>query len=133
MLLIVAHHYIVNSGLTAVDGPIYANPMTWRSLFLLIFGAWGKTGINCFVFITGYYMCTSHITARKFVKLLGEVMFYRIVIYCVFWLTGYAPFSVAQLISILIPVKTIKTGFTSAFLVFYLAIPFLNIQIFLVS
>lgn len=129
MLLIVGHHYVVNSGLTAVDGPIYADPMSWRSLFLLIFGAWGKTGINCFVFITGYFMCTSDITLRKFVKLLGEVMFYRIVIWCIFWLTGYEHFSASQLISAMIPIKTIKTGFTQAFLVFYLSIPFLNILI----
>ena len=47
MLLIVAHHYVVNSGLLAVDGPIYSNPMSEKSLFLLLFGAFGKTGINC--------------------------------------------------------------------------------------
>lgn len=48
MFLIVAHHYVVNSGLTAIDGPIYVAPTSLKSLFLLIFGAWGKTGINCF-------------------------------------------------------------------------------------
>lgn len=30
MLLIVAHHYVVNSGLTAADGPVYADPLSWR-------------------------------------------------------------------------------------------------------
>lgn len=129
MLLIVAHHFVVNSGLAAVDGPIYSDPTSWRSLFLLIFGAWGKTGINCFVFITGYFLCTSNINLRKFVKLLGEVMFYRIVIWCIFWLTGYEHFSLTQFVYALIPVRTIKTSFTPAFLVFYLAIPFLNILI----
>ena len=49
MLLIVAHHYVVNSGLTAANGPIQADPLSGRSIFLLLFGAWGKTGINCFV------------------------------------------------------------------------------------
>ena len=28
MLFIVAHHYVVNSGLTSADGPIYADPMS---------------------------------------------------------------------------------------------------------
>ena len=76
MLAIVAHHYVVNSGLTAADGPIYADPLSGASIFLLLFGAWGKIGINCFVMITGYFMCESHITVRKFVKLIFEVMFY---------------------------------------------------------
>ena len=39
MLLIVAHHYVVNSGLTALDRPLYANPLSWRSIFLFLFGA----------------------------------------------------------------------------------------------
>ena len=44
MLLIVAHHYVVNSDLTVPEGPIFADPMSKRSLFLLVFGAWGKSG-----------------------------------------------------------------------------------------
>ena len=76
MLLIVAHHYVVNSGLTAEDGPILSSPTSTHSLFLVLFGAWGKIGINCFVMITGYFMCKSKITAKKFVKLIGEWFFY---------------------------------------------------------
>ena len=129
MLLIVAHHYVVNSGLTAADGPIYAAPLSWRSLVLLIFGAWGKTGINCFVLITGYFMCKSQITAKKFAKLLFEVMFYRIAIFAVFWITGYEPFTFAGLIKVIIPVRSIGIDFVKTFLVFYLFIPFLSVLI----
>ena len=42
MLLIVAHHYVVNSGLMSVDGPIRSDPMSYKSIFLILFGAWGK-------------------------------------------------------------------------------------------
>lgn len=129
MILIVAHHYVVNSGLTATGGPIYSNPLSWRSLFLLLFGAWGKTGINCFVLITGYFMCKSNITAKKFIKLLGEIMFYRIVINTIFWISGYAEFSFKVLVKVLLPITSIGTGFTSAYLVFFLCIPFLNILV----
>lgn len=129
MLLIVAHHYVVNSGLTSVGGPVYADPLSWRSLFLLLFGAWGKTGINCFVLITGYFMCKSRITAKKFAKLLGAVYFYRVVINGIFWLTGYSVFSLKSLVKLLIPVTSIGTGFTGAYLVFFLFIPFLNVLV----
>ena len=88
MLLIVAHHYVVNSGLTSLDGPISYNPTSAKSLFLLLFGAWGKTGINCFVLITGYFMCKSQITFKKFAKLILQVMFYNILINCVFWISS---------------------------------------------
>ena len=124
MLLIVAHHYVVNSGLTDAGGVIYSDPMSAKSLFLLIFGAWGKTGINCFVLITGYFMCKSRITAKKFIKLLFELEFYNIVIYFIFLFTGYEP-----LIKCILPIYSVSDGFTSCFLLFYLCIPFLNILI----
>lgn len=129
MLLIVAHHYVVNSGLTAMEGPIYAEPTSWKSLFLLLFGAWGKIGINCFVLITGYFMCTSHITAKKYMKLLGEIMFYRIVIYLIFLISGYEPFSFKALIKAFLPISNVQQGFSACFLLFYLCIPFINILI----
>lgn len=129
MVLIVAHHYVVNSGLVSAGGPVYADPLSWRSLFLLIFGAWGKTGINCFVLITGYFMCRSSISAKKFVKLLGEIMFYRIVIGAIFMISGYTPFSITGLIKLFLPLTEISTGFSAAFTVFFLCIPFLNILI----
>ena len=67
MFLIVAHHYVVNSGLLDV---MNQNILSSNTTFFSLFGAWGKTGINCFVLITGYFMCKSQITLRKFIKLI---------------------------------------------------------------
>lgn len=129
MLMIVAHHYVVNSGLMTDGGPIDKNPGTISSLFLQIFGAWGKTGINCFLMITGYYMCKSHITIRKFVKLFLQILFYNIVIYILFYFIGYESLSLEHLIHVLIPFWGFSDGFTSCFIAFYLTIPFWNILI----
>lgn len=124
MLLIIAHHYVVNSGLTATDGPIFENPMSGKSVFLLLFGMWGKTGINCFVLITGYFMCKNKITVKKFAKLLLEVYFYRFVIYAIFLVIGYSTFSLVSFTKLFFPVTNISDGFTGCFLMFYLTIPF---------
>ncbi|MBR3102240.1 MAG: acyltransferase [Lachnospiraceae bacterium] len=129
MLLIIAHHFVVNSGLMAAEGPIYKDPFSWRSLFLMVFGAWGKIGINCFVMITGYFMCTSNINAKKFMKLLFEAMFYRLIIYLIFWITGYEAFTVTGFLRVMIPIRNISNDFLNAFLLFYLLIPFLNILV----
>lgn len=72
MLLIVAHHYVVNSGLFQL---MESSTLSGHSLFLYLFGMWGKTGINCFVLITGYFMCKSDISINKFFKLFLEVFF----------------------------------------------------------
>ncbi len=129
MILIVAHHFVVNSGLTASDGPVYSSPLSFNSLFLLVFGAWGKIGINCFVMITGYFMCKSQITLIKFFRLLFEIQFYRILIFLIFFITGYSSFSFRTFVIALLPVYQISLNFTGCFLVFWLFIPFLNILI----
>lgn len=126
MLLIVAHHYVVNSGLTDA---MSLQPTSSHSIFLYLLGAWGKTGINCFVLITGYFMCESHITLRKFLKLLLQIEFYSVVIGLLFMLTGYTTFTWRGLIAIINPIDSVSKGFTSCFLLFYLFIPFLNICI----
>ena len=123
MLLIVAHHYVVNSGLMDV---MEQDPLSGKSLFYYWFGMWGKTGINCFVLITGYFMCQSSITIRKFLKLLLQIEFYKIVIYAIFVLSGYEAFSLKGLAVAVLPAYRIGTNFVSCFLFFYLCIPFLN-------
>lgn len=126
MLLIVAHHYVVNSGLINV---MEQEPFTERSIFFYLFGAWGKTGINCFLLITGYFMCQSKITWHKFLKLILEVEFYKITIYLTFVLSSYETFSITSCIKSIIPMLSLTDGFTNCFLVFYLCIPFLNVLI----
>ena len=129
MLLIVAHHYVVNSNLLSSEGPVMANLCSSKSLFLLVFGMWGKTGINCFVLITGYYMCKSAITVKKYIKLLFEVYFYRFVIYGVFTISGYTSFRFKEFVFLFFPINEVSYDFTSCFLIFYLTIPFLTILV----
>lgn len=126
MLLIIAHHYVVNSGLTGV---MNENVFSIRTVTYHLLGMWGKTGINCFVLITGYYMCTSSINIRKFLKLLLEIEFYNVIIYLIFLLSGYEPFTLKGAFYAFWPIQSISNGFAPCFLIFYLFIPFLNVVI----
>lgn len=126
MLLIVAHHYVVNSGLYEL---IRESTISPQSITMLIFGAWGKTGINCFVFITGYFMCKSQITGIKLLKLYLQILFYTLIIYGVFCITGHEPFSIIKIIKRFWPIYNIQGNFVSCFLIFYLLIPYLNILV----
>ena len=124
MLAIITTHYVVNSGVESLT----LETFSFNSVLTLIFGGGGKTAINCFVLITGYFMCKSNITAKKFVKLVAEIMFYEIVIYVIFVATGYEAFSFSGLLNAIIPVSTeeVASNFTTCFLYFYLLIPFLS-------
>ena len=126
MFLIVIHHYVVNSGLTAEGGVIFSDPFSWRSLGLLFLGVWGKAGTNCFLMITGYYMCRSRISAKKFAKLYGEVLFYNVIVYCVFLAAGYETLSPNSILVTVFPFSIISVNFIGCYLAFFLFIPFLN-------
>lgn len=126
MILIIMHHYVVNSGLIEI---INTKAFSNTSMFYLIFGAWGKVGINCFVFITGYFMCKSDITIKKIFKLIFALEFYNIIIFMVFYITGYEPFSIEAFVKTLLPINSVKSNFVSCYLIFFLCIPFLNILI----
>lgn len=124
MLMIIAHHYVVNSGLLA-----YINPtdITKNSLFLSLYGWGGKTGINCFILITGYFMCQKEFSWRKFFKLVFEVYFYAITIYLIFILTGYETFSLSGIFYLILYIPAdVGRGFVGSFICLYLLIPFIN-------
>lgn len=83
--------------------------------------------INVFVLITGYFMCKKEFRWNKVVNLIGEMVFYKYVIYVVFLLTGYESFTLKGFAKTLlfIPLGFGK-GFTASFLGLYVLIPFIN-------
>ena len=126
MFFIICHHYVVNSGIYEVA---LQDPFSLQKSFTLIWGMWGKVGINSFVMITGYYMCQSRISLYKFLKLLFQIEFYYITINCIFAITGYYNYTPWQFITNILPITSVTTSFTGSFLLFFLCIPFLNILI----
>lgn len=124
MLAIIAHHYVVNS--TVTDQFDYQDTSA-QQYFLEVWGLWGKTAINSFILISGYFLCTMKLTLQRYMKLMFEVLFYGVVILLIFAITGYEPFSIKGLIyRILGPLKGIDRGFTASFLCFYAFVPFYN-------
>lgn len=129
MLLIVAHHYVVLSGLTSVDGLLQDNPLSANSIYLYLFGMWGKVGINCFLLITGYFMCISNISLRKFVKLYMWILTYRLLLTITFVVAGSETLS-PKTILLILPFSNIHSdSFVSAFMAWWLFIPFLNVLV----
>ncbi len=79
-------------------------------------------------------MCKSHITVKKYAKLYLELVFYKVVIYILFSITGYSEFTIMGLIDCCVGfLRYVGTGFFCAYLLFYLYIPFLNILIHNIS
>ena len=74
-------------------------------------------------------MCKSNITLKKFLKLLLWIYFYKFALTLIFAVTGYHQYTLMELLKTALPVSAVTDGFTSAYIVFYLFIPFINILI----
>ncbi len=124
MLAIVAHHSVVNSGIT--ESYDFSN-ITLNMVFLQLWGMWGKTAINAFVMITGYFMCTSKLTWKRFLKMWMEAKFYKVVFFIVFCFAGYEVVTLKSIFKVVFSyINGVNNGFVSSFLAFYLFIPFMN-------
>ncbi len=129
MLLIIACHYSVYLRHYLPENALLGDTLSWRVQFLLMFGSWGKTGINCFVLITGYFMCRSQISLRKFLKLFFTIAFYNVLIYLISSLAGQEGFGIRTLLMSIIPIAKISRNFVFCYLLFFLLIPFLNLLV----
>lgn len=124
MLGIVASHYngLIMPQLMETDTPL-AN-------FLLVQSAWGKIGINCFMLISGYFMCQIDASWKKYLKLLAWVYFYIIVIQIPLIIFGKIPNTIHSWIDVLFKWKSFDMDhFVTSFLIFYLFTPFIKIFI----
>ena len=128
MLSIVAHHYVVNSGAIEAISQAGEGP---NALLLQLWGMWGKTAINVFVLITGYFMCEMDFRWRRVAKLVFQIEFWKVALLPLFLFAGLplkAGIKGALSIAFL-PLLSVNDGFTASFLVFYLAMPFLKLLI----
>lgn len=99
MLIIIAHHYVVNSGIVQLYD--YSN-ITANMIFLQFFGFGGKMAINIFVLISSYFMCQYKLTWKKVLKLYLEVKFYAYCfIYIIFCIIRIYVLSLRRIVRVL--------------------------------
>lgn len=85
----------------------------------------GKFGVNLFILITGYFMCTASFRAAKLLSLLAKCFTYSVGCYLI--LSAIAnTFSVTELISSCFPVITNEYWFITAYVGVYLLCPYIN-------
>ena len=126
MLMIVAHHYVVNSG---IMDAFEVGSTSANYIFLSLWGMWGKTAINVFILISGYFMCVSDLTIRKYCKILFEWVLYHFGIYLIMLIAGYETVGLGRIFDLLFGIfryANLSGAFDCSFFIFYLFIPFMN-------
>ena len=124
MLMIIAHHYVVNSGIMELYD---FSHVSRNQMFLELLGWGGKAGINCFLLVTGYFMCKQSFTWRKFLTLYLEVKFYTLLLPVIFWTIGKQELTFQYCFRVVFcEFSSMGATFTQTFLALFLLIPFIN-------
>ena len=121
MLMIVALHYFFHGGmLNIIAIKNLSNVITWglEAAFIV--------AVNCYVFISSYFLVKSQFKIKKIIKLVVEVLFYSILIYIIFVLTGKKELTIDNIITNFLPILNKKYWFITVYLAMYVLSPFLN-------
>lgn len=125
MVLIVATHYVVH-GFNINNINYSVNKYILDIIYLL-----GKSGVECFVLITGYFMINSNFTLKKLVRLLSTVSFYSICILILFCtvLNPVNKIGLIDIIKSIFPVIFYQYWFVTIYVVLMILSPFINMGI----
>ena len=98
---------------------------------ILVLKNFSMVAVNCFVLISGYFLCQSDICLKKAIKLWIQVETYSIGIYLVlvFVPGSGVHFSIQQLIKHTFPLLTNQYWFFTYYILLFLIAPMLNIFI----
>ena len=123
MLMIVLHHYCVNSGLTEV---MKWNDITSNMILVQFMSIGGKVGVNGFFLISGYFMIHKLASVQKMIKLIFEVWFYNIVVFLFFLLMG-VEYTTSEIVKCFIPILfSFPASFIGNYLLVYILSPMIN-------
>lgn len=120
MLMIVAHHFSLHSGISFEPG-------SGNDILMQILALGGKTGVNIFILITGFYS-SGRVRHRKILDLIGCSMIYSIVLTVAAIMMGSVGISKKLLLKAAVPLLFGDTyWFITTYLELYILIPVLNI------
>ena len=123
MLMIVACHL-------CSYGELYGTPATpWFSKALMyLLGSGGKIGVNGFVLLSGYFLCTSKagFQPKRLLKLWLQIFFYSAGIFFGLYAAGMCRMHPDDAFNFLLPVTQGVYWFASAYFILFLLSPFLN-------
>lgn len=124
VVLIMPSHYIMSGGAIRMVDPEH---LSLNMYVAELFSRTGRMGNNCFLLITGYFMCNMKFSWRKFWKLVFLVEFYAVGIYLLFTMTRYESFSFPTFTNFVLTIpKGVGTRFVGTFIALYMLVPFLN-------
>lgn len=128
MALIVLHHY----GRHGVA--VYPETgLSSASFFLQMLLPCGKAGVDCFILLSGYFLSTMEMSWKRLVSFYAEVWFYSVGLFILMTALSLDHFTWKGLLESGLPLTFDTYWFVSAYIVLFLASPYLNRLIIVLS
>lgn len=120
MFLIVLSHCSFHSGFDA------ASCGTVNSFFVQLFTT-GNLGVDIFVIISGYFLCTSSYSFKRVIRIILHTFMYSVLLYGICIVFGKAQVSPLNLIKAFLPITFKDYWFITAYVVLYIFSPYINL------
>lgn len=89
--------------------------------------------VNCFVLISGYFLCTYKFRLSKVFFIWWQTFFWSVTLYIFVCISGIVPFEIESLLRACLPFTQQRYWFVTTYLLMYVLIPLLNAAIHTMS
>lgn len=121
MVMIITMHFLGHGGVLEAAGILSGQFVAgW------VFEALSFASVNCYVLISGYFLCKSKITMRKLLLIISQVLVYSAGIYIILVLTEQIEFDGFKFLYALLPILTRQYWFATLYAGLYILSPLLN-------
>ena len=128
MFLIVLGHAMVHGHVLDTLSP---NSINYYIVNIL--RAFLSVHVNCFVLISGYFLCTYKFRLSKVFFIWWQTFFWSVTLYIFVCISGIVPFEIESLLRACLPVTQQRYWFVTTYLLMYVLIPLLNAAIHTMS
>ncbi len=126
MLMIIVLHYNSHAGTMLRLG----EPASGVNIFATLIESICITGINVYVFLSGYFLSQSKVKISRIVKLIAQVYFYTLMIPLVMIASGtnivHSTDSGFKIVQFLFPISSEHYWFATAYVIMYVLAPVMN-------
>ena len=124
MFLIVLGHSICHGQVLETITEYSANYFLINAMYTFL-----MVHVNCFVLISGYFLCTHEFSIKKAISLWVKAFFWSSLLYALLCVRGIIPFEVRGFIKALLPFTQQRYWFVTSYLLMYCLVPILNAAI----
>lgn len=126
MLMVVALHATNES--MGIANMSFSPPRDIKWIFSFLIRAFAFVAVDCFVLITGYFMCKSKFSYKKIIKLWITVFTYSFGLYFLLCVVPFASttFSLSNVLKNAFPFAHKQYWFFTSYLTLYIVSPFIN-------